>query len=84
MGGAIVIDSDKYYPVIVLGATTIWMSGINMSPCFKQILVDDVLDWDWPVLAASLEVDGLPGLLLAEAHVGLGPMVLTLGDGTQQ
>ena len=48
------------------------------------LLVDDVLDWDWPVLAASLEVDGLPGLLLAEAHVGLGPMVLTLGDGTQQ
>ena len=55
-----------------------------LTTIYSLILVDDVLDWDWPVLAASLEVDGLPGLLLAEAHVGLGPMVLTLGDGTQQ
>ena len=48
------------------------------------VLDIDVLDWDWPVLAASLEVGGPPGLLLAEAHAGLGPMVLPLGDGTQQ
>ena len=31
---------------------------------------------DPTVLAASLEVNGPPGLLLAEALVGLGPMVL--------
>ena len=38
---------------------------------------------DWLVLAASLEVVGPPGLLLAEALVVLGPMVL-LVDSEQQ
>ena len=62
------------------------MSSVSteVSTVLLILLLEDGIDWDWPVLAASLEVDDLPGLLLAEAHVGLGPMVLTLGDGTQQ
>ena len=42
------------------------------------------IDLDWLVLAASLEVGGPPGLLLAEAHDDLGPMVLLLGGANQQ
>ena len=38
---------------------------------------------DSTVLAASLEDGGPPGLLLAEAHVVLGPMVLLDVDEQQ-
>ena len=55
-----------------------------VTPYFSILLLEDGIDWDWPVLAASLEVDGPPGLLFAEAHAGLGPMVLLLDDDTQQ
>ena len=41
---------------------------------FKEFV--DVGVVDPTVLAASLEDDDPPGLLLAEALVGLGPMVL--------
>ena len=50
--------------------------------CDQPIIVDDVVDW--LVLAASLEVVGPPGLLLAEALDLLGPMVLLVDSEQQQ
>ena len=52
-----------------LHQSNLWPNG-----WLKNFFDDDVLDST--VLAASLEDDVPPGLLLAEALDGLGPMVL--------
>ena len=71
--------SLSFWSIFIIWCILIWVS---IALYLIILLCGD--DLDWLVLAASLEVGGPPGLLLAEAHDGLGPMVLLPGGVNQQ